>query len=333
MKSICALKGKVCITEREIPKIKDNYILVKTSYTAISPGTELTMTKNSGKEYVNLGYSASGEVAGVGEGVDYIKVGDKVACYGAPYVSHSEYLLVPKNLCVKLPDSLGLKEASLVGLGAISIHALRQAHLQFGEIAVVSGLGIFGQLIGQIANASALRVVPLNNTEKRAELFETITGIRTFVNEADMEDYIKEISCGRGADAVFLCAGRSAGYQTNKSMEWLRHRGKSIIVGDIEPHYDRGLMFDKEIEIMISKAGGPGRYDKVYEFQAIDYPYGYVRWTEGRNMEEFIRLVAENKIKVEDYIKDSINIDEAESAYAELESGNYAGLTKIISYI
>ncbi|WP_313132222.1 zinc-dependent alcohol dehydrogenase [Anaerocolumna sp.] len=333
MKSICALKGKVCIVEKEIPKIKDNFILVRTSYTAISPGTEITMTKNSGNEYVNLGYSGSGEVVEVGAGVEYIKIGDRVACYGAPHVSHSEYLLVPKTLCVKLPDSVGLREASLVGLGAIAIHALRQAHLQFGEIAVVSGLGIFGQLIGQIANASVLQVVPLNNTEKRAELFERITGIKTFINEVEMESHIDKISCGRGADAVFLCAGRSAGYQTNKSLEWLRLRGKSIIVGDIEPHYDRGLMFDKEIQIMISKAGGPGRYDKVYEFQAIDYPYGYVRWTEGRNMEEFIRLVGERKITVDEYIKDSIKIDEAESAWADLESGNHAGLTKIISYI
>jgi threonine dehydrogenase-like Zn-dependent dehydrogenase len=333
MKSICTLEGKICIVEKELPKVKDNFILVKTSYSAISPGTEMTMIKNSGYEYVNLGYSASGRVVKVGEEVDSIKTGDRVACYGTPYVSHSEYLLVPKTLCVKLPDSVGLKEASLVGLGIISIHALRQAHLQFGEIAVVSGLGILGQLIGQIANASALQVVPLNNTEKRAELFERITGIRTFVNEAEMEGYIKEISFQRGADAVFLCAGKSAGYQTGKSLEWLRHRGKSIIVGDMEPHYNRELMFDKEIEILISKDGGPGRYDKVYEFQAIDYPYGYVRWTEGRNMEEFIRLVAEKKIKVDDYINDVIKMDDAESAYRELESGNQGGLTKIISYI
>jgi threonine dehydrogenase-like Zn-dependent dehydrogenase len=332
MKSICARNGKICITEKEIPKIKDNFVLVKTSYTAISPGTEITMTKNSGNEHVSLGYSASGEAVEVGEGVDRIRVGDRVACYGAPYVSHSEYLLVPKTLCTKLSDGVDLKEASLGGMGAIAIHALRQAHLQFGEIAVVSGLGIFGQLIGQIAHTSALRVVPLNNTEKRAELFERITGIRTFVKEAEMEDHLRSMSHERGADAVFLCAGKSAGYQTNKSLEWLRNRGKSIIVGDIEPHYDRGLMFEKEIEIMISRAGGPGRYDKLYELQAIDYPYGYVRWTEGRNLEEFIRLVAENRINVRDYIRESVKVDEVGSALEELKSGDSTELTKLISY-
>lgn len=333
MKSICAAKGEICIIEKEIPKIKDNFILVKTSYTAISPGTEITMLKNSKEEYVSLGYSASGEAVEVGSGVEHIKPGDRVACYGAPYVSHSEYLLVPKTLCVIIPQKVSSMEASLVGLGAIAIHALRQAHLQFGEIAVVSGLGIFGQLIGQIANASALKVIPFNNTEKRAELFEKITGVKTFVEEEKMEEYLDLISRGKGADGVFLCAGRSAGYQTNKSMEWLRHRGKSIIVGDIEPHYDRNLMFDKEIQIMISKAGGPGRYDKIYELQAIDYPYGYVRWTEGRNMEEFIRLLDENRINVKDYMKEPIKITDVESALVELQLGNQEELTKIISYL
>lgn len=241
MKYIGAKKGQAAVFEKEIPEIKANYVLVKTAFSAISPGTETTMMNNSGEEIVPLGYCAAGTVIKVGAGVTDFKIGDHVACYGAPYVYHAEYLLIPKTMCAKVPSNVDLKEASLGGIGAISIHALRKADLQFGEIAVVVGMGIFGQIIGQVAANAGYQVLALNRSKPRAELFKTITGLKTFVDEKELEAELAVLTNGQGADAVFLCTGGDSNYLTNKSLEWLRDKGESVIVGDLQPNYDRSL--------------------------------------------------------------------------------------------
>ncbi len=332
MRYIGAQNGEIGVFEKPIPKIKDNYLLIKTMYSAISPGTELTMAGNSEEDIVQLGYSASGKVMEVGKGAEGFYEGQYVACYGAPYVSHSEYLLVPKTLCTPVPEGVDLKEASLAGLGAISIHALRKAQLSFGEVAVVVGLGIFGQLIAQIGYGAALEVLPLNRSSKRAELLEEISGIKCYTQEEMLEADLLRLTVGRGADGVFLCTGGDSEYLTNKSLQWLRDKGKSIIVGDIQPKYDRELMFGKEIDIMISRAGGPGRYDPSYEREAIDYPYGQVRWTEGRNVKEYIRLLSTKRISVDKYVGYSIGLDNFKEAYTILGSSGGEILTGIICY-
>ncbi|WP_426350214.1 zinc-dependent alcohol dehydrogenase [Alloiococcus sp. CFN-8] len=332
MRYIGAKNGEIRVFEKPMPQIKDNYLLIKTIYSAISPGTELTMGGNSKEDIVQLGYSAAGKVIEVGKGVEGFYEGQYVACYGAPYVAHAEYLLVPKTLCAPVPEGVDLKEASLAGLGAISIHALRKAQLTFGEVAVVVGLGIFGQLIAQIGHGAALEVLPLNRSSKRAELLEEISGIPCYTSEAKLEEALRELTGGKGADGVFLCTGGDSEYLTNKSLEWLRDKGKSIIVGDIQPKYDRELMFGKEIDIMISRAGGPGRYDPSYERDAIDYPYGQVRWTEGRNVKEYIRLLSSKRIRVDKYVGYSLNLDNIKEAYELLQNSGSEVLTGIICY-
>lgn len=332
MKYIGARNGKVAIFESEIPAVKKGFVLIKTKYSAISPGTELTMMRNSKDQIISLGYSAAGEVIEVDEGVTHFAVGNRVACYGAPYVHHAEYLCVPQTLCAKVPDHVDLKAASLAGIGAISIHALRKANLQFGEISVVVGLGIFGQLIGQVAKNAGHQVVALNRSKPRAELLNELSGIATFTNEEKLEDHIEEISNSKGVDAVFLCTGGDSNYLTNKSLEWLRDKGKSVIVGDLQPNYKRDVMFAKEIDILISRAGGPGRYDPSYELDAVDYPYGQVRWTEGRNTAEYIRLVAADRIKVDSYVEAITDLDNIDGTYHHLQQSNISELTHIIRY-
>lgn len=332
MKYIGTQNGKISLFEKEAPEVKKNFVLIKTIYSAISPGTEITINGKSKENVIGLGYSAAGKVLAVGEGVEGIDAGDYVATYGAPYTGHAEILSAPKTLCVKIPEGVDLKGAAIAGIGSIAIHALRQADLKFGEICVVVGLGIYGQLISQIAHNSGLVVLPLNRSAGRAKLLEGVSGIKTYTDEEELEKAITEASGGRGADAVLLCAGGDSGYLTNKSLEWVRDKGKSIIVGDIQPIYDRGLMFKKEVELLISRAGGPGRYDRSYELNAVDYPYGLVRWTEGRNIAEFIRLLKEQRISINKYVEGISGINESAQAYEELSKKDSPYLTYLFHY-
>lgn len=332
MKIISAQNGNVVLREGEKPTLLPRHVMVKTMYSAISPGTELSMTGSSKEEFVNIGYSASGVIVEVGNEVTNFKVGDQVAVYGAPYVGHREYLAVPQTLVAKVPASVDMKDASMAGLGAIAIHGLRQARVQFGEIVVVVGLGIYGQLIAQMAKQAGLVVLALNRSKPRVDLLEKVSGVESFTDEAAMEARLMELSNGQGADAVLLCAGGKQSPLTNKSFKWLKQRGTSVIVGDIEPNYDRELMFGKELEIRISRAGGPGRYDVSYERDAVDYPYGYVRWTEGRNVAEYVRMLEQKTINVREYYGDSTPVEAYKEAYELLAQPAAEYLSHIFTY-
>lgn len=332
MFSIIADKQEIKVIDKEKPVIKPAYLLIKTLHSAISPGTEASLIEVSKDRQVSLGYSAVGKVEECGEGVDNFKVGDVVAVYGAPYVEHSEYLLVPITLCAKVPANVDPKEAALGGIGAIAIHALRVPKIEFGETIVVVGLGLLGQMIAKIADAAACDVLAYDLSEERTKMLEDETGIRSFTKREDLETAIEELTGGNGVDAVLLCPGGKRSPLTGQSLEWVRKQGKVVIVGDIEPDFPRNLMFAKEAQIMISRAGGPGRYDVIYEKQAIDYPFGYVRWTEGRNVAEYLRLVSRGKINVKAFITDEVEFKNVAKAYDELLNKDSSTLTKIINF-
>ena len=315
MKAVAAQNGRVFVTELDIPGLLPGHILVRTEYSAISPGTEMTMMRNSGDTPIILGYNAVGIVERTGEGVEGLKAGDRVACYGAPYVRHAEYLAVPANLTAKVPDHVDPREAAYSGLGAVAIHALRTAQLQFGESVVVVGLGILGNLIAQIANAAAFRTAGLDLQQERAVKLKE-AGIRhVYADPAELEGNLADVTGGSGADAVLLCAGGPGEALINRAMEWLRDRGKIVIVGDLATAFSRNAMFAKEVQVLISRAGGPGRYDPGYERDNRDYPIGYVRWTEGRNVSEFVRLLAEKRISVAPLITHEVPFERAPEAY------------------
>lgn len=333
MKRIVANNKRIEIIEDEVPNFegKPSYILIKTMYSVISPGTELTILANSENKQIHLGYSAMGEVVECGSMITDVKKGDLVACYGAPYVHHDEYLLVPKTLYAKVPESVDPKEAALGGLGAIAIHALRIANLQFGETAVIVGLGVLGQLIAKIANAAAYNVIAYDLNENRVEMFKSENS-KTFGKIEELEDAIRIETNGYGADAVLLCAGGQRSPLTRDCLKWIRNKGKAVIVGDIEPDFPRNLMFAKEAELLISRAGGPGRYDSNYEKEAIDFPYEYVRWTEGRNLEEYVRLIKEKRIDVQPFISKVIDVDDAPKEVEKLLDKGSTTLTMLIHY-
>lgn len=319
MKAVATQLGKIVITEVEKPEPPAGHLLVRTEYSAISPGTEMAFVNRAAEKLVIMGYSAVGIVEQVGAEVSGFEIGQRVAVYGAPYTRHAQWLSVPANLAAVVPAHVDPEEAAFAGLGAIAIHALRVADLSFGESAVVVGLGILGNLIAQISNSAAYRTIGLDlNAERAAMLREN--GVRwAYHNQADLEAGLNDATGGVGADAVLLCASGPGEALINSSLEWIRDRGKIVIVGDLTAAYSRGMMFGKEAQVLISRAGGPGRYDAQYERDNRDYPIGYVRWTEGRNTAEYIRLLAEGRISIKKMITNVYGLDQAEQAYA-----NYA---------
>ena len=329
MKAIAAYKGKAVITEIDRPSLAPGHVRIRTEYSAVSPGTEMTMMKNSkdNDQPVVIGYSAVGIVTEIGEQVKGIEIGQRVACYGGPYVRHAEELAVPSNLTARVPAEVSAEEAAFAGLGAIAIHALRVADLRFGESAVVVGLGILGQIIAQISSAAANVVLGYDLNKERVESLKPYVA-HAFDRQEDLEQRIQDLTGGRGTDSVILCAGGPGEELINSSMTWIRDKGKIVIVGDLTMNFARYLMFGKEAQVLISRAGGPGRYDKEYELENKDYPIGFVRWTEGRNTAEYIRLLAEKRIDMKPFISRVATLDEVQDVY-----DNYGPGSKVMGTI
>lgn len=332
MKSVVTYEQQVTIVESERPLIKPNHVLMKTSYSMVSPGTELSIIHRSGGAQSKLGYSAAGIAVEVADEVTDIRVGQQVACYGAPYVNHSEYLLVPKHLIAPVPDHVSLKEASAAGLGAIAIHGLRQSGLVFGECAVVIGLGVIGQLVARIAHAAAIKVIAIDLYEERRRRLQEVAGITVCASFEEVEAAIGSVTGHIGADAVLHCASGAQKELLDRSFDWIRDRGKIVIVGDMVMEFSRGQMFKKEADVVISRAGGPGRYDPEYEREGRDYPIGFVRWTEGRNMKEYIRLLAEGRISAGSLITTQVPLIHAADIYRDYTSRPDQILGAVISY-
>lgn len=332
MKAVISLKGKVEVLDIEEPSVETNHVRVETCYSAISSGTELLLKNLMTDTPIQLGYSAMGIVREIGEGVTHVKVGQRVACYGAPYVKHAEFLVVPKHLVVPLPDECRSKEASFVGLGAIAIHALRQADLRFGESVVVVGLGILGQIVCRIADVSGSRVIGLDLLAERCAKLSEASTVQVCDNVQDVNRTIDSLHQHEGVDAVIICANGANSGIIDQALRWIRDRGKIIIVGDVKMDFDRELMFAKEAQVLISRAGGPGRYHDSYESKGVDYPIGYVRWTEGRNMAEFIRLLTERRISIQTLITHEMALPSMTVAYELLRESPRDVLGVLIDY-
>ncbi|GIP23032.1 zinc-binding alcohol dehydrogenase [Paenibacillus sp. J22TS3] len=334
MKIVAAKEGKVKILQANIPELNKRHVQVRTEYSAISPGTEMSAIKRSGVSPVYLGYSAVGIVEKTGSEVRDILPGDRVACYGVPYVRHAEVISVPTNLVTKVPQHVKPEEAAFTGLGAIAIHALRTADVRFGDKVLVVGLGILGNLVAQIAAAGACHTAAYDLSKERVQLIQEQMGIQAgFSSEEEVERFVVNETGGYGFDSILLCAGGPGEMLINKSLEWLRDRGKVVIVGDLSMKFSRDLMFRKEAQVLISRAGGPGRYDMQYEKDNQDYPIGFVRWTEGRNMDEYVRLLADKRITVSPAITHMFALEEAFEAYGNYQSNSaQEALATLIKY-
>jgi len=343
--------GKLELLEVPMPTVKSGFVLVKNYYSLISPGTEratIELAKKSMfekaksrpdqvKQVINkiktdgiittfqrvikkldeplpLGYSSAGEVIKIGENVERFKIGDQVACAGGGYACHAEVIAVPKNLCVKIPKNVSYKEAAFTTLGTIAMQGIRRANLTPGEKVAVIGLGLVGQLTCQILKAYGFSVLGFDINPSQVK-----RAIEMGINAGDTpdkaEDLVKSFTGGRGVDAVIIAAATKSNEPIELAGRILRNKGRVSAIGDVKMDIPRRIYYKKELDLRISRSYGPGRYDKNYEEKGKDYPFEYVRWTEKRNMEEFLRLVSKKLVQPKKLITHIFPIKQAKKAY------------------
>ena len=262
-----------------------------------------------------LGYSASGVVIAVGDEVTEFRTGDRVSCAGAGYASHAEVLSVPKNLCVRVPENVDFESAAFGTLGAIALQGLRLANPTLGESCVVIGLGLIGQLAVQLLKANGCRVFGVDLDEQRIELARQLGADDGCRPDENAHRRILEWSRGRGADAVLITAATSSNQPVEMAGEISRLKGRVVAIGLVGMDVPREIYYHKELTLNISMAYGPGRYDPDYEERGHDYPFAYVRWTEGRNLEAFLDLISDGRVNVARLITHRFLLDDAERAY------------------
>jgi predicted dehydrogenase/threonine dehydrogenase-like Zn-dependent dehydrogenase len=265
---------------------------------------------------LGLGYSAAGRVIAVGSGVDRFKIGDRVACAGAGHACHAEVISIPVNLAVHVPEDVSWEAAAFTTVGAVAVQGLRLGVPQLGEFVAVIGLGLLGQITVQLARAAGCAVVGMDPQPSRAELavasgaHDVATSRETFTRLCERR------AAGRGVDLVLITADTKSDDPLALAGDIARDRGVVVAVGAVGTHVPRKPFYEKELDFRISRSYGPGRYDPSYEERGEDYPYGYVRWTENRNMEAFVRLMAERQVDVQPLITHRFSIERAAEAYA-----------------
>ena len=373
MKQLLIKKGKAFTDDLPAPMVGENNILVQVGYSSISVGTEMASVLTSGEslfkkilnqpqkikkavdlvkteglsktaervrgkmeeieEVIQAGYSAAGTVVETGPGIKDISVGDMVACAGAGIANHAGYIVVPRNLLVKVPNGVNLESASTVTMGAIAMQGVRRADVKLGEFVAIVGLGILGQITAQLLRANGCRVIGIDPDERRIDKAIKL-GVDKGINPGK-EDVIKVstiLSGGYGVDAVIITAATQSKEPLAQAFKMCRKKGRVVLVGVVGMEINREDMYKKELDFLISTSYGPGRYDEKYELQGIDYPYGYVRWSENRNMEEYLRLIANGKIDIQSLIEQKCKIEEASKVYEDLKTNENKPLIILIEY-
>ena len=264
---------------------------------------------------VALGYSCAGVVREVGRDAQDFQVGDRVACAGMNYASHAETIFVPKNLSVRIPDGVTFDEAAFVTLGAIALQGVRTAEVKLGDSVAVIGLGLLGQLTVQILKAAGCRVIGIDLEASKVALAAEFGCDAGVLRGDDVEFAVKQFTDNFGADAVIVTAAADTNDPIELAGVIARDRAIVSMVGAVRMDIPRKVYYEKELQLRLSRSYGPGRYDADYEERGKDYPIGYVRWTERRNMQEFLRLVAAKAVKLDRLITHRIPIEQAEQAY------------------
>src|SRR5436305_3448785 len=280
-----------------------------------------------------LGYSAAGVVVEVGEGVTEFGAGERVACAGTGYAAHAELLSVPQNLCVRLPEGVDFESAAFSTLGAVALQGVRLAEPTLGESVVVIGLGLLGQLAAQLLKANGCRVFGVDLDASKVELAKRLGMDDGCVAGPDVKGAVLRWSRGRGADAGVITAATSSDEPIQLAGEVSRLRGRVVAVGLVGMNVPRQVYFERELTLRVSMSYGPGRYDPEYEERGHDYPLPYVRWTEGRNLEAFLDMVAAGRVRTAPLVTHRFPIEESERAY-KLISGDTAEpyLAVLITY-
>ncbi|MFF7170884.1 bi-domain-containing oxidoreductase [Streptomyces pseudovenezuelae] len=362
--------GELAVLDVPVPGCKPGGVLVRSAFSLISTGTEMMKVSEAGMSmlgkarsrpdqvakvmqsvatngvpatyrkvmgkldsYTPLGYSLCGVVEEVGAGIDDVKVGDLVACAGNEHALHAELNWVPKNLYAPVPDGLAPRHAAFGTVGSIAMQGVRQGEPQLGEVALVIGLGLIGQLVVQLLTAAGVRVVGADPDPSRCELAESLGAAAAGdPGSAAVEAAVAELTDGHGVDQVYLAAGGGSNQPVELAARLCRDRGRVVDIGKCRLDLPWNAYYEKELDVRFSRSYGPGRYDPSYELEGCDYPIGYVRWTERRNLACFLDLMARGRVDVEPLISHVADFDDAVETYQRLKDGELKAITALFRY-
>jgi len=363
-------KGRVLAEKVPAPVVSSGSVLIKVVNSCISAGTELSGVAGSGKSLIKraleqpenvkkvinmvksegiarayakiqgkldagspTGYSIAGVVLAAGEGIEDIKPGDYVAAAGAGIANHAEYVDVPRNLVMRMPEGLDFKSASTVTLGGIAMQGVRRADLRLGEMAVVVGAGIIGLLALQMLKLSGVRVAVADLDDRRLDIAREL-GAEMILNPSrdNMGEMANIWSGAHGADAALFTAATNSSEPLSQCFQMVKKKGRVVLVGVSGMEIKRDDIYPKELDFLISTSYGPGRYDMKYEEKGLDYPYAYVRWTENRNMTEYLRLVHSGPIKLDRLIDAVYSIEQVTEAFESFQKPGSKPLMVLLDY-
>ena len=353
--------GEVALRDVVVPQCGNKRILVRTRHSLISLGTERSTIELGRKSLLGkaasrpdlvrrawdkakkegllktwreamgrldtptpLGYSSAGVVVECGLAATDFSPGDRVACVGQGFASHAEFVSIPVNLATRIPEGVSDEEAAFGMLGIIALHGIRCANLSFGSRVVVMGLGLLGLLTIQMLRAYGCEVIAIDPAQDKISVASRLGFNELVNNPSDLQDMAHARSGGFGVDAVIITAASKERSLVDQAITLSRVKGRIVVVGTADIHPDRNDLWQKEIELVVSRAAGPGSLDPLYEVEGIDLPIGDVRWTQKRNLQEFLRLIAEKKVDVQTLITQRFDITEAEAVYVQFVKGELA---------
>ena len=356
--------GETILEEIPVPQVRKGCILIKTSRSLVSLGTEKMLVefgkanflekarqqpekvkqvfdkiKTDGlkptikavfrklSEPISLGYCNVGEVVAIGEGITEFKIGDRVASNG----HHAEVVCVPKNLVTLIPENVSDDEATFMVVGAIALQGIRLANPTLGEIVAVIGLGLIGQLTVDLLQANGCEVIAFDFDQSKVDL-ANIKGIKAFKVSEDIDTVkiIQEITKNVGVDAVIITASNKSNEVISQAAKMSRKRGRIVLVGVIGLNINRADFYEKELTFQVSCSYGPGRYDDNYEQNGQDYPIGFVRWTLNRNFETVLKFISTGQLKVQPLITEVVDFQDYKQVYENI--GKSKSIASILKY-
>ena len=307
-------------TDHIVKEVADNPSHLKTVWNVMKktdPVSTFNEVRAKFSDYAVLGYSGAGVIVEKDARVTDLQIGQRVA-YGGEGTGHGETINVGRNLIARVPDNVSFQEACFTTLGAIAMNSVRLADINIGDVVAVIGLGLVGQLTAQLVRCQGGVVIAIDLDKKRVEMAKEMGADFGVVASDTSIDEVKSLTSGRGADCVIVAAASKSPKPLQDGVFMCRDRGRVIMVGACPIEIPRAEMYVKELSFMVSRAYGPGSYDPKYEKQGVDYPISYVRWTENRNMEEFLRLISTGKVNVKSLISHEFDLDEAPKAYSTI---------------
>ena len=355
----------IVVAEAPEPMVRPNHVLVNPVYSLISSGTEsasihegilkevaenpsqlrkvwdgvktmgpfstIAEVRAKFQEYATLGYAGAGIIAERHPSVTGVEVGDRVA-YGGEGTGHGQTILASENLVVRVPDEVPFQHACFTTLGSIALNSIRISEVGVGDVVAVIGLGLVGQLVAQLARLQGARVIGIDLRSDRVELARKSGMDHGLDGSISIAEEVSAITNGLGADCVIVAAASKSSAPCQMALDICRDRGRIVIVGAVEMSFPWAEMYAKEIQLLMSRAYGPGSYDPEYEVRGHDYPIAYVRWTEKRNMEEFLRLVALGRVDLQSLITHQFDLEDAPRAYKTVMDPASSSLGVLLRY-